>query len=110
MESTGDQQPGWTWLTAAGATLALFGLCTVYNWAVNFYLKIQLRLWPPASPNSPQPVSSQHPSKLVLPTFWVAEPAAWFVFEELRFQTNGITSQARKFDLLIAALPEKVLG
>jgi hypothetical protein len=46
---------------------------------------------------------------VVLPPFWASRPAAWFAFAESKFRQKAVDSQRKMFDLLLAALPEKVL-
>jgi hypothetical protein len=51
----------------------------------------------------------QKEKTVILPPFWVASPAAWFAFAESKFREKAIISQWRRFDLLLAAMPEKIL-
>jgi hypothetical protein len=51
----------------------------------------------------------QKERSVILPPFWITRPAAWFVFAESKFREKAIISQRRRFDLLLAALPERVL-
>jgi hypothetical protein len=37
-------------------------------------------------------------------------PAAWLAFAEIKFREKAVASQRRCFDLLLAAMPEKILG
>jgi hypothetical protein len=54
--------------------------------------------------------SKQQKEKIgILPPFWVARPAAWFTFAENKFCEKAVNSQRRHFDLLLAAIPEKIL-
>jgi hypothetical protein len=46
---------------------------------------------------------------VILPPFWAARPAPWFGFAESNFREKPVVSQWRYFDLLSAAMPEKVL-
>jgi hypothetical protein len=41
--------------------------------------------------------------------FWAARPAAWFAYAESKFCKKAVTSQQRHFDLLLAAILEKIL-
>ena len=51
----------------------------------------------------------QKEKTVTLPPFWAARPAAWFAFAESKFREKAIISQRRRFDLLLAAMPEKIL-
>jgi hypothetical protein len=105
MEDTSNQQ--WNWLMVVGTLLALYGLCCVYNWIASFCCNFRLPLRPLALPVQ---ATLPHPSKLVLPAFWTSEPAAWFMFAEVKLRTDNITNQRVMIDLLIAALPEATLA
>jgi hypothetical protein len=50
----------------------------------------------------------QKEKTVILPPFWVARPAAWFAFAESQFREKAIIFQRRRFDLLLATLPEKI--
>jgi hypothetical protein len=64
------------------------------------------RRWSPSSHgDSPQ----QGEKSVILPPFWTTRPAAWFIFVESKFREKNIISQRRRFDFLLAALPERVL-
>jgi hypothetical protein len=49
-------------------------------------------------------------SDVKLPPFWVTRPAAWFRVAESKFRLRNIEDQNVKFDHLLAALPETVVG
>jgi len=51
----------------------------------------------------------QKEKTVTLPPFWAARPAAWFAFAESKFREKAIISQRRRFDLLLAAMPERIL-
>jgi hypothetical protein len=51
----------------------------------------------------------QKEKTVILPAFWKARPAAWFAFAESQFREKAIISQRSRFDLLLAAMPEKIL-
>lgn len=42
-----------------------------------------------------------------LPAFWEEDPALWFVQAETIFGSNHITSQERRFQLIIGQLPQR---
>jgi hypothetical protein len=44
-----------------------------------------------------------------LASFWAARPSAWFAFAERTFWEKAIIPQRLRFDLLLAAMPEKIL-
>ncbi len=46
---------------------------------------------------------------VILLPFCAARPAAWFAFAESKFREKAIISQWRRFDLLLAAMPGKIL-
>jgi len=46
---------------------------------------------------------------VTLPPFLASRLGAWFAFVESKFSEKAVDKQARKFVLLLAALPEKVL-
>jgi hypothetical protein len=46
---------------------------------------------------------------VILLLFWAARPAAWFVFSVGKFQEKAVVSQCQQFDILLVALPEKIL-
>jgi hypothetical protein len=48
----------------------------------------------------------QKEKMVTLPPFWVARPVAWFA--ESKFREKAIIPQRRRFDLLLAAMPEKI--
>jgi hypothetical protein len=52
---------------------------------------------------------AQQQNKTILLPFWVARPAAWFAFAESKFRENAVFSQEQRFNLLLAAMPEKIL-
>jgi hypothetical protein len=61
---------------------------------------------PPAQPQPTQPRHADSSSKdLKLPTFWSESPASWFLYAESRFRLRDVTSEAQRFDNLVAALP-----
>jgi hypothetical protein len=61
---------------------------------------------PPAQPKPTQPRQADSSSKdLKLPAFWSESPASWFLYAESRFRLRDVTSEAHKFDNLVAALP-----
>ena len=45
-----------------------------------------------------------------LPPFWQSRPAAWFVFVESRFRLRNIVDETAKFDHVLSALPEDMVG
>jgi hypothetical protein len=46
---------------------------------------------------------------VILMPFWAARPTARFAFAESKFQEKDIISKWQQFDLLLAAMPEKIL-
>jgi hypothetical protein len=50
------------------------------------------------------------PRDIKLPPFWQARPAAWFVFVESRFRLRNIVDETAKFDHVLSALPEDMVG
>jgi hypothetical protein len=50
------------------------------------------------------------PRDIKLPPFWQARPAAWFVFLEFRFRLRNILDETAKFDRVLFALPEDMVG
>ncbi len=50
------------------------------------------------------------PWDIKLPPFWQARPAAWFVFVESRLRLRNIVDETAKFDHLLSALPEDMVG
>ena len=50
------------------------------------------------------------PRDIKLPPFWQSRPAAWFVFAESRFRLRNINDQTAKFDHVLSALPEDMVG
>jgi hypothetical protein len=59
-----------------------------------------------AAPAVVQPAQAEASRKdLKLPTFWAESPASWFLYVESRFCLRDVTSEAQKFDNLVAALP-----
>jgi hypothetical protein len=53
-------------------------------------------------------VQQQEKSTVTLPPFWDSMLAACFAFAEIKFHEKVVDVQARKLDLLLTALPEKV--
>jgi hypothetical protein len=51
----------------------------------------------------------QKEKTVILPPYWAARLAAWFAFAEGKFREKDIISQWRRFDVLLAAKPEKIL-
>ncbi len=51
----------------------------------------------------------QKEKTVTLLPFCVARPATWFAFAASKFREKAIISQWRRFDLLLAAMPEKIL-
>jgi hypothetical protein len=102
-----DNNQQWSGTMAVGAILALYRVCSLYNWVANIIGNFWF--WPQQT-LSPAPAASPQPSKLNLPAFWISEPAAWFAFAEAKFRTSHITSQRVMFDLLVAALSERNLA
>ena len=45
-----------------------------------------------------------------LPQFWAARPNAWFTYIESRFRLRNIVEEQAKFDHVLSALPEDVVG
>jgi hypothetical protein len=50
------------------------------------------------------------PRDIKLPPFWRSRPAAWFVFVESRFRLRNIVDETAKFDHVLSALPEDMVG
>ena len=59
---------------------------------------------PPQAAAAPPALSSSKFFKL--PDFWTACPAAWFGVVEAQFTLRNVTSQADRFGLVTAVLPE----
>jgi hypothetical protein len=51
----------------------------------------------------------QKEKTIILPPFWAARPVSLFAFAESKLNEKTIISQRRRFDLLLAAMPEKIL-
>ena len=61
--------------------------------------------------NIPLPDDGFIPTRdIKLPPFWQARPAAWFVFVESRFRLRNIVDETAKFDHVLSALPEDMVG
>ena len=45
-----------------------------------------------------------------LPQFWAARPNAWFTYIESRFRLRNVVEEQAKFDHVLSALPEDVVG
>jgi hypothetical protein len=52
----------------------------------------------------------QKEKTVILPPFWAAWPAAWFAYAKSKFRKKAVTSQQRRFDFLLVAIPEKILN
>jgi hypothetical protein len=50
------------------------------------------------------------PRDIKLPPFWQSRPAGWFVFVESRFRLRNIVDETAKFDHVLSALPEDMVG
>jgi hypothetical protein len=50
------------------------------------------------------------PRDIKLPPFWQSRPAAWFVIVESRFRLRNIVDETAKFDHVLSALPEDMVG
>ena len=88
---------------AVGAVVALYGVCSLYNWFATILGNIRFRPQP-QSPPAADAAPPTHPSKLTLPTFWISEPAAWFALAEAKFRTSNITSVPRMYALFFHRL------
>ncbi|KAH6920112.1 hypothetical protein HPB50_028900 [Hyalomma asiaticum] len=47
---------------------------------------------------------------ITLPTLWLTDPSSWFIQVENKFRIHRITSEVRKHELLIEALPPQAMA
>jgi hypothetical protein len=85
--------------------LQTFALLTAIFVIVNGYLLQQRRL----HPDCPVVQQQEKERTVTLLPFWASRPAALLACEESKFREKAMDKQARKFDRLLVALPEKVL-
>jgi hypothetical protein len=50
------------------------------------------------------------PRDIKLPPFWQSHPAAWLVFVESRFWLHNFVDETAKFDHVLSAFPEEMVG
>ncbi len=63
MEDSSDEQ--WSRALVVGAVIALYGVCSLYNWFATILSNIRFR--PQQSPPATDVVPPTHPSKFTLP-------------------------------------------
>jgi hypothetical protein len=63
MDDSSDQQ--WSWALAVGAVVALYWVCSLYNWVANILGNIRFRLQPQQSPPAMDAVPATHPARLL---------------------------------------------
>ncbi|KAH6947534.1 hypothetical protein HPB50_019679 [Hyalomma asiaticum] len=47
---------------------------------------------------------------ITLPTLWVTDPSLWFIQVENKFRIHRITTEVRKHELLVEALPPQAIA